>query len=123
MNGKRKDYINPNRALPKEKRALRAKKRNIVRHVRSMHFPEMSLRQCAQLVNGVFHTIGTFLKSGVGVTISNFGTFIIQERSPRCARNVRTGEAVHIGPTRKVVFIASPVIKNKLKGTSVFNRD
>lgn len=110
----KKKYVNPNKELPKEKRALRAKKKFVVQQVRNQKFPEMSLAQCGKLVDGVFAALKDFLKAGVSVTISNFGTFSIQARSPRKARNVRTGETVFLGPTRKVVFIPTPEIKKRV---------
>lgn len=107
---RKKKYVNPNKGV----KAIRAKKKFVVQQVRNQKFPELSLAKCSRLVDGVFSALKDFLKAGVSVTISNFGTFSIQARSPRKARNVRTGEPVLIGPTKKVVFIPTPEIKRKI---------
>lgn len=97
-----------------EEKPFRAKKKHVVNQVRNIKFPNLSLSTCAKLVDGVFAALKAYLKAGASVTISNFGTFSIKDRAPRKARNVRTGEEILLGPTRKVVFIPTPEIKKKL---------
>lgn len=100
----------------KKENTFRAKKYHIVRQVRNIKFPHLSLATCSHLVDGVFSALKDYLRAGASVTISNFGTFSIKDRAPRKARNVRTGEEILLGPTRKVVFIPTPEIKKKLEG-------
>ena len=107
---KRKKYIPAHKRFPKEQQPLRLKKEHIIRNVHFRSFPDISLRKCSKLVNGVFETLGMLLSKGMTVTITNFGTFKIQDMAPRLARNPKTGEAIKLGPARRVTFIASPEI-------------
>lgn len=111
---KRKKYIPPHKRFPKDQQPLRLKKEHVIRNVHFMAFPNMSLRQCSKLVNGVFKVMGTLLSQGMTITITNFGTFKIQDMAPRLARNPKTGEQLQLGPARRVTFIAAPKIIDKI---------
>lgn len=92
----------------------RAKKSCIVHYVKDNYFPELSVYTCTKLVEAVIAAMKAYLKSGIGITISNFGSFTIKERAARKARNVQTGEVLFLPPSKKIVFTPTPEIKKKL---------
>lgn len=102
------------RRKEKSEKPLRAKKAFIIRQVKARYFPDLPLSKCAKLVDGVFSAMKDYLKAGVGITISNFGTFSVKSRAARKARNVHTGEELLLSPSKKVVFIPTPEIKRKI---------
>ena len=96
---KRKKYIPAHKRFPKEQQPLRLKKEHIIRNVHFRSFPDISLRKCSKLVNGVFETLGMLLSKGMTVTITNFGTFKIQdmaESKNRGSHQIRSGEACDV---------------------------
>ena len=58
--------------------------------------------------------IGT-LQGGGTVSLVGFGTFSIAERAARTARNPRTGESIHVGPSRAPKFKAGKTLKDAVK--------
>ncbi len=58
--------------------------------------------------------IGT-LQGGGTVSLVGFGTFSIAERAARTARNPRTGETIHVGPSRAPKFKAGKTLKDAVK--------
>jgi DNA-binding protein HU-beta len=62
----------------------------------------------------VFELIGDALAEGDKVAVPNFGTFQVTERKARTGRNPRTGEVIHIGPSKGVSFKISRNLKDRL---------
>ena len=56
------------------------------------------------VVNGFITTLIDAMKEGDGVEIRGFGSFRVQPRKPRTARNPQTNEEVRIGPRFVPVF-------------------
>jgi nucleoid DNA-binding protein len=53
------------------------------------------------VVNGFINTVIEALKEGENIELRGFGTFKVQSRAPRTARNPRTNEELHV-PARSV---------------------
>jgi nucleoid DNA-binding protein len=53
------------------------------------------------VVNGFINTVIEALKEGENIELRGFGTFKVQSRAPRTARNPRTNEELHV-PARHV---------------------
>ena len=48
------------------------------------------------VVNGVIHTIKAAILNNERVDLRGFGSFMVQERAPRSARNPRTNEPIAV---------------------------
>lgn len=59
-------------------------------------------------VTALLDIITRTVADGHPVTISNFGTWMPTERPPRAARNLQTGETMHLPASRAVRFRVSP---------------
>jgi integration host factor subunit beta len=59
--------------------------------------PDLENKDVENAVNLFFSEIITGLTSGQRIELRGFGSFSIKSRSPRAARNPRTGEKVEIG--------------------------
>lgn len=78
----------------------------------------LSRRQSRALVGLIFETIRGTLGGGRPVLISGFGSFKISTRRPRLGRNPRTGQAVPIAATRRLVFRPSRLVVRGLNTRS-----
>ncbi len=67
--------------------------------------------QAARYVDYVFQTIHDALVSGDKVTISDFGTFKVQERSGFDGQNPQTGESMTVSAVRIPGFRAGKGLK------------
>ena len=76
----------------------------------------VSRSQSLALVESVFEEIASTLGKGEDVKLSGFGSFIVRKKNQRIGRNPKTGTEVPISPRRVVVFKASPVLKQQVKG-------
>jgi len=65
---------------------------------------ELSKVQATDVVNTVFESIETCLKSGDKLTLPGFGTFSINRRAARDGRNPATGETIKIKAKNVVKF-------------------
>ena len=63
--------------------------------------------EAAEAVQTTFSVIGSALRNGEKVVISNFGTFRIKTRNARQGRNPKTGQQVSVPPRKGVRFKAS----------------
>ncbi|MDP4200947.1 MAG: HU family DNA-binding protein [Bacteroidota bacterium] len=74
------------------------------------------------LVDGFFKTMADALANGDHIEIRGFGTFRTKKRSPRMARNPRTGETValdeHFVPTFKPSRDLRQLIDDRQKSTT-----
>lgn len=60
--------------------------------------------EALDLVGQVLALMSDTLVAGEPVLLSGFGKFVVVDRAPRRARNVRAGHAVVIGARRALVF-------------------
>lgn len=79
-------------------------------------YEEMGLakRESAILVEKMFDIIKETLEQGENVKISGFGSFNLQNKSPRQGRNPQTGEQITVSARRVLSFKPSNVLRNKL---------
>jgi nucleoid DNA-binding protein len=59
------------------------------------------------VINGFIHTLKNAMAEGERVDLRGFGTFLVQYRAPRTARNPRTNEPVPVPETHIPIFKAS----------------
>jgi len=76
---------------------------------------EGSKAEAERLVDGIFDSIVSALKSGEEVSIAGFGIFSVKDRAARQARNPRTGEIVQVAATKVPKFRASKTLKDAVK--------
>lgn len=68
----------------------------------------------ALVYDTLFELTGESLAKGDKVTVPNFGTFQISERSARQGRNPATGATITIGASKSVRFKPSKNLKDQL---------
>jgi len=66
--------------------------------------PNLTIREVERLVNVVFEKIVDTLAGGDRVEFRGFGSFSVRTRTPRIAKNPRTGQKVSIEERRIVHF-------------------
>ena len=72
-------------------------------------------KKCAEkAVNAVVAAISDALAAGEKVQVSGFGSFDVKARDARTGRNPKTGEAVEIAASKRVVFSAAQALKDKI---------
>ena len=64
----------------------------------------LSKRECREMVNAIFEEMRVALEAGESVKLEGFGRFQPKERPKRWARNLRSGEKIHISERRVVTF-------------------
>ena len=65
-------------------------------------------------VEATLEAIKNALAEGDKVQLIGFGTFAVNERPAREARNVRTGETIHVEAKKVVKFKAGAEVNNSL---------
>jgi len=75
----------------------------------------LSKTNAAAAVEAVIGGITEALKKGDSVSLVGFGTFSVADRAARTARNPRTGETIHVGPSRAPKFKAGKALKDAVK--------
>ena len=75
-------------------------------------YPHLFLRDVEKIVNSILEEISASLERGDRVELRGFGAFSVKERDPRDGRNPRTGEAVQIAASKKVVFQPAKALKD-----------
>ena len=71
--------------------------------------------QAEQVVDSIFDSITSSLKSGEEVSIAGFGIFSAKERAARTARNPRTGESITVPAMRVPKFRAAKALKEAVR--------
>jgi len=71
--------------------------------------------EAERVVDKVFDSISSELKSGGDVSIAGFGIFSVKNRAARDARNPRTGETVRVPATKVPKFRAAKALKELVK--------
>ncbi len=67
------------------------------------------------VVNGFIHTVIDAMKEGKSIELRGFGTFKIQHRAPRTARNPRTNEELQVPARYVAVFKPSKDFRNAVE--------
>jgi len=62
-------------------------------------------------VNAVLDEVTSGLQKDGSVALVGFGTFVVKHRAARMARNPRTGETIHVAPSRTVGFKPGKALK------------
>ena len=74
----------------------------------------MTKKDAEVALNAVVAAIADAVAAGEKVQVSGFGSFDVKARDARTGRNPKTGEAVEIAASKRVVFSAAQVLKDKL---------
>lgn len=73
---------------------------------------DISKAAAGRALDATIGAVKTALKKGQGVTLVGFGSFYVGKRAARTGRNPRTGEAVTIAASKKVVFQPAKALKD-----------
>lgn len=76
---------------------------------------DLSKKETEQVLNLMLNTIADALASGERVQLVGFGSFEVKERAARVGRDLRTGEAIPVPPTKAVQFKAGKNLKELVK--------
>ncbi len=68
-----------------------------------------------RVIKALVKTIGESIQSGDKVTLTGLGTFRIKPRKAKPARNLQTGETVHLPAGKKISFKPSLSFKQLVK--------
>ena len=68
--------------------------------------------QAKSLIESIFQAIHKAAGEGHETAIPGFGKFKVHAKPGRTGRNPRTGEAVQIAPSKKVVFQPAKALKD-----------
>lgn len=71
--------------------------------------------EAEKVVDTVFDSIISALKSGDEVSVAGFGIFEAKKRAARTARNPRTGETIKVPAMRTPKFRAAKALKDAVK--------
>lgn len=74
----------------------------------------MTKKDAEIALKAVIDAISDAVAAGDKVQISGFGSFDVKARDARMGRNPKTGEAVEIAASKRVVFSAAQVLKDKI---------
>jgi DNA-binding protein HU-beta len=74
----------------------------------------MTKKDAEVALKAVIDAISDGVAAGEKVQVSGFGSFDVKARDARMGRNPKTGEAVEIAASKRVVFTAAQVLKDKL---------
>ena len=73
---------------------------------------DLSKKEAAGILAGLFDTIKDTLSAGETVKIAGFGNFLVRDKQARVGRNPQSGEKITISARRVVTFKASPSLKD-----------
>jgi len=79
-------------------------------------YPRYSRRDTEVIVNSVFDSMASTLRSGGRVEIRGFGSFIVKQRQGREGRNPRTGRLVAVPPKRLPFFKVGKELRLRVDG-------
>jgi len=83
----------------------------------------LSRTESAALVELVLDELCDCLAKGETVKLSSFGSFVVRDKGERVGRNPKTGIEVPIEPRRVMVFKPSNVLKARINGLDVEDRE
>lgn len=75
---------------------------------------DLSAAKARALIDRVFGDIGDAVARGEDVSVHGFGKFSSKAKAARAGRNPRTGEAMEIAASTKVVFTPAKMLKDKI---------
>ena len=75
---------------------------------------DLTKAKAKELVEAVLAGVRSAAVKGEEVSLPGFGKFKVQDKPERTARNPRTGEAITIAPTKKLVFQPAKALKDAL---------
>jgi DNA-binding protein HU-beta len=75
---------------------------------------KMTKAQAKAVIDSVLGGIRASAMKGQETSLPGFGKFKVQNKPARTGRNPRTGEAVRIAASRKLVFQAAKALKDAL---------
>ena len=75
----------------------------------------LSKRESKELVDAFFEEISASLAAGEEVKLHGFGNLKLRDKPARPGRNPKTGEGVVISARCVVTFLASPILKSKVR--------
>jgi DNA-binding protein HU-beta len=78
---------------------------------------QLTKQDANRAVDAVLATVEDALRRGSDVTLSGFGKFHVGDRRAREGVNPRTGERIHIAPSRVPRFTAGSGLKGAVRGT------
>ncbi|QHD70697.1 integration host factor subunit alpha (plasmid) [Sphingobium yanoikuyae] len=82
------------------------------------HKVGLSKSDALHMVEQILDRISDALASGENVKITNFGTFLLNEKAERIGRNPKTGEEATISARCVVTFRPSQGLRNQVAGSS-----
>jgi len=88
-------------------------KADLINHVAAA--AGLSKSSAAEAVEAMLGGIIDSLRNGEAVSLVGFGTFSVANRAARTARNPRTGETIHVGPSRAPKFKPGKALKDAVK--------
>ena len=74
----------------------------------------MTKKDAEVALNAVVAAIADAVAAGEKVQVSGFGSFDVKARDARTGRNPKTGEAVEIAASKRIVFTAAQALKDKI---------
>jgi len=74
----------------------------------------LSKKESQDIVEAIFDTMKSILKSGDKIKISGFGNFILRDKRPRKGRNPQTGDDIEITARRVLTFRPSQILKSHI---------
>ena len=74
----------------------------------------MTKKDAEIALKAVIDSISDSVASGEKVQVAGFGSFDVKARDARMGRNPKTGEAVEIAASKRIVFTAAQSLKDKL---------
>lgn len=86
-------------------------KADLVEQVAEAIGPGVTKKDCALVVDGFINAVKQALVEGEHIELRGFGTFKVQKRKSRMARNPRTGEEVMVPARHVPVFKPSKHLK------------
>jgi len=89
-------------------------KAELVEQVRQALGEGNTRAEAHRALEAVLGGIESGLKKDGLVALIGFGSFSVRRRGPRMGRNPRTGETIHIGPSRTVLFRAGRELKDQV---------
>ena len=75
---------------------------------------QLTKRAGRELLDNLVSQITKHLKKGERIRIAGLGILQVRKRPARMGRNPATGEAIKIGPSKKVAFRASKELKEAI---------
>lgn len=71
----------------------------------------LSKKEAQDIVEAIFETIKSNLRTGEKIKISGFGNFVLRDKRPRKGRNPQTGDDIQISARRVLTFRPSQILK------------